>query len=252
MRTLVLGDVHGGYAALIQCLERCSFDYYNDVLIQLGDVVDGYPQTYECVEELLKIRNLIPIKGNHDEWLNQFIATDFHPFYWTYGGKGTLISYLAHAGKKEVFVRTSKGFKSSLDASDIPLAHQSFFANQKLYHVDGKNRCFLHAGFNRAISFYGQQCEEYYNNRSLWQDSFSFIARRPKDREHIVAEFAEVFIGHTPTTSFGSDQPLQASNILNVDTGAGHGGKLTIMDIDTKEFWQSEPLSELYSVTFRV
>lgn len=25
-----------------------------------------------------------------------------------------------------------------------------------------------------------------------------------------------------------------ASNIINVDTGAGHGGKLTIMDIDTK------------------
>ncbi|MEO8236216.1 MAG: serine/threonine protein phosphatase, partial [Flavobacterium sp.] len=32
----------------------------------------------------------------------------------------------------------------------------------------------------------------------------------------------------------------------NVDTGAAFNGPLTIMDIDTKEFWQSEKLPDLY------
>jgi serine/threonine protein phosphatase 1 len=36
-----------------------------------------------------------------------------------------------------------------------------------------------------------------------------------------------------------------------MDTGAGHSGKLTIMDIDKKTFWQSDPLPELYPENFR-
>jgi serine/threonine protein phosphatase 1 len=72
MRTFVMGDIHGAYKALLQCLERVSFDKDKDSLIQLGDVADGFEQVYDCVEELLKIRNLVAMKGNHDEWLNQF------------------------------------------------------------------------------------------------------------------------------------------------------------------------------------
>lgn len=42
MRTLVMGDIHGGYKALMQCLERSKFDYEKDTLIQLGDICDGW------------------------------------------------------------------------------------------------------------------------------------------------------------------------------------------------------------------
>ena len=41
MRTFVMGDIHGAYNALLQCLKRSGFDYENDQLIQLGDVADG-------------------------------------------------------------------------------------------------------------------------------------------------------------------------------------------------------------------
>jgi len=33
---------------------------------------------------------------------------------------------------------------------------------------------------------------------------------------------------------------MKAANIYNLDTGAGHTGRLSIMDVDTKEFWQSD------------
>jgi serine/threonine protein phosphatase 1 len=39
---------------------------------------------------------------------------------------------------------------------------------------------------------------------------------------------------------------VNCANIWNVDTGAAFKGPLTIMDIDSKEFWQSEPLPHLY------
>ena len=75
MRTFVMGDIHGAHKALLQCLERSAFDRNKDTLIQLGDISDGFEGVYDCVEELLKIPNLIAIKGNHDEWLNTFIRT---------------------------------------------------------------------------------------------------------------------------------------------------------------------------------
>ncbi|NJN40909.1 MAG: hypothetical protein HC811_00350 [Flammeovirgaceae bacterium] len=43
MRRFVLGDIHGAYRALRQCLERASFSYDEDLLIALGDVSDGWP-----------------------------------------------------------------------------------------------------------------------------------------------------------------------------------------------------------------
>jgi serine/threonine protein phosphatase 1 len=39
---------------------------------------------------------------------------------------------------------------------------------------------------------------------------------------------------------------MQMANIWNVDTGAAFKGPLTILDVDTKEFWQSESLPTLY------
>ena len=39
---------------------------------------------------------------------------------------------------------------------------------------------------------------------------------------------------------------MNRCNVWNLDTGGGWLGKLTIMDIDTKQFWQSDFVYELY------
>ena len=89
MRTFVIGDIHGAFKALRQCLERSQFDYRKDKLIVLGDVVDRHDEVNECVEELLKIRNLIALRGNHDDWFDEFCQTGRHPEDWMYGGLAT-------------------------------------------------------------------------------------------------------------------------------------------------------------------
>jgi serine/threonine protein phosphatase 1 len=58
--------------------------------------------------------------------------------------------------------------------------------------------------------------------------------------------FREIFIGHTPTTNYDSEIPMQAHHVWNVDTGAAFKGRLTAMDVDTKEYWQSDPVWKLY------
>ena len=36
-------------------------------------------------------------------------------------------------------------------------------------------------------------------------------------------------------------------NVWNLDTGGGYEGKLTVMDVETKELWQSDFVNTLYS-----
>src|SRR5215467_2176849 len=100
MRTFVMGDLHGAWKALEQCLERCGFQREEDVLIHLGNVVDGHRDVYECVETLLKIPKLIPIAGGRDELFATFILVGYHPRMWIHGGMSTLKGYLRKAGKE--------------------------------------------------------------------------------------------------------------------------------------------------------
>ena len=41
---------------------------------------------------------------------------------------------------------------------------------------------------------------------------------------------------------------VYAANIWNLDTGGGDYGKLTIMNVMKKEYWQSDLVTELYEV----
>ena len=59
MRTFALGDCHGGHRALLQVFEQSKFNYKKDKLIFLGDFCDGWSESYECLEELIKIKNLV-------------------------------------------------------------------------------------------------------------------------------------------------------------------------------------------------
>jgi len=244
MKTFVMGDIHGAAVAFHQCLERSSFDFENDLLIQLGDVVDGFEGVYECIEILLKIKNLIALKGNHDDWFLEFIRTGYHPTGWNFGGKETALSYLKLTGRDRLIQRGREGYKTALDPTDIPDSHKEFFEKQKLYFVDDSNNCYVHAGFNRFLSWSRQRPETFYWDRELWLAALDYhtMKRRDPGMDPFVNmnEFHEIYLGHTPTMNWKTDKPMRAENILNVDTGARQGGRLTIMDVRTKEYWQSD------------
>jgi Calcineurin-like phosphoesterase len=250
MRTLVLGDIHGAARALNQCLERSGFDFDNDRLIQLGDVVDGFADVYDCVEILLRMKHLIALKGNHDDWFLEFIRTGYHPAGWNYCGEETAFSYLKLTDREHLIRRVREGFKSALDPKDIPQSHHRFFEAQLLYHIDNENNCYVHAGFNRFLSFAQQWPETFYWDRELWLAALEYQSmkrRNPAIGPFVnVCDFNEIYIGHTATMNWKTDKPMRAVNVLNIDTGARQGGRLTIMDVRTKEYWQSDMVEELY------
>ena len=221
-RTLVMGDIHGNLSAYEQCMERCRFDYATDLLIQLGDVSDRHPHTAAVVEDLLKVNNLIAIRGNHDTWtLDWLVNNKLDPNWFANGGNGTVKSY--------------KMLESRIDIE----AHKNFFINQRGYHIDERNRLFIHAGFTHHQGPASEENKEtFYWDRGLWANALS--GDRTGKKPAALDGFEEIYIGHTPTLNWSLCTPMSVFNIWNIDTGAGTTGPLTIMDIDTKEYWQSD------------
>jgi serine/threonine protein phosphatase 1 len=90
----------------------------------------------------------------------------------------------------------------------------------------------------------------FYWERTLWETALSLNEKLSVNDVYYpkrLTLYNEIYIGHTPVTRIGKTVPVQKACVWNIDTGAAFKGPLTIMNVDTKEFWQSEPLNELYS-----
>jgi serine/threonine protein phosphatase 1 len=234
MKTFVIGDIHGADKALNQVLKRAGVGN-NDKLIFLGDFVDAWSGAANVIEQLIKLSQQMEcvfIKGNHDVWCEDWLETGYADRTWlAHGGKETADSY-------------------ALLTDDKREQHLSFFKNMLNYYIDESNRLFIHAGFS---SVHGPTHEVYDSNykwdRTLWETA---LAMDPKiDKKSFfypkrLKLFSEIYIGHTPTLYFDSYEPMRAINVWNLDTGAAFYGKLSIMDVETKQFWQSDIVQDLY------
>jgi len=234
MRTLVIGDIHGGLKALIQLLERAKVTT-DDHLIFLGDYVDGWSESAQTINfliELIAKQHCIFIKGNHDVECENWLKT----------GK-TTPNWLLHGG-----VNTMKSYENI--SAEIKQKHILLFNKMPLYHVSKHGNLFIHAGFT---SMHGPEKEihlsNFYWDRTLWEMALAMDNRMDQNSPYFpkrLALFNEIFIGHTPTIHFDSERPMKACNLWNLDTGAAFTGKLSCMDIHTKEIWQSDPVYNLY------
>jgi len=230
MRRFALGDPHGAYKALRQVFQESRFDYDEDELIVLGDTADGWPEVPECFHELLKIKKLIYVLGNHDEWLLDWFKTGATPVSWTsQGGQATINAYNRH---------------TELDKIDWK-KHRDLLINAKYYHVTPDNKCFVHGGFEWKLPIKDQDKDTLLWDRRLFQ--IACMWDQWKSKGVIAKEFDEVFVGHTTTSwSHPNLKPVHVSNVWNLDQGAGWEGILTLMDIDSKEYWQSDIVKTLY------
>lgn len=252
-RIMTIGDLHGNYKGLMQALERSNFNYKNDTLISLGDIVDGHSQTYEVVEELLKIKNLICIKGNHDDWFNKWIQTGNNIPGWRQGQDATALSYI-RLKNSTITEATPYTIPHLLKPEDIPNSHVKFFADQIPYYIDDENNLFIHGGFNRHFLLKEQEEDIFWWDRDLWHQALSFESMQRgtfgkenwKPKLKTKDDFKTIFIGHTSTQFWGKDTPMKAANVRNLDTGGGWFGKITIMDVKSKKYWQSDDAKSLY------
>ena len=222
MKTYAIGDIHGAYKALIQCFERAQFDYEQDRLIVMGDVCDGYPEVKQCVGELLKIKHCDLIIGNHDIWTLDWALWGDTPEIWTnQGGDRTMNSY---------------------SGGPMPKEHIVFLKNGHLW-LEIENKLFVHAGFNPDVPLEKNDSHLLVWDRDLFDKAWK---KHLSGQEEQIGKYEDIFIGHTTTEFYNTLKPTHACNIWDIDTGAGWSGKLTMIDVDTKEYWQSDLTSDLY------
>ena len=234
MRTLVIGDIHGGLKALKQVMASAEVSQ-KDLLIFLGDYVDGWSEAVETVNYLIELRGshqCLFLRGNHDQLCEDWLLTEKNnPLWLQHGGQATMDSYAS------IEMATRK-------------IHLDFFANLHNYYLDDANRLFLHAGFTNMHGVdYEYFSKNFYWDRTLWELALALAPElKPGDPlfPRRLTHYKEIYIGHTPVTRIGKTYPHCAANVWNIDTGAAFKGPLSIIDVDTKQVWQSQPVYQLY------
>ena len=234
MRTLVIGDIHGGLRALHQIFERAQITT-KDRLIFLGDYVDGWSDSPAVLDFLIQLQAThacVFIRGNHDALLCEWLRESKDNLMWyRHGGESTVNAYAqvaAHTKQK----------------------HVAFLQSLENYYLDEQNRLFVHAGFTNMNGVAFEHFPKlFYWERTLWEMALALDKNLNPDSALYPKRlklYKEIYIGHTPVTQIGENTPIQMASVWNVDTGAAFKGPLTVLDVDTKKYWQSDPLPDLY------
>ena len=233
MRRFVVGDIHGAYEALMLVLSAADFDRDNDLLIGLGDYVDSWPDTPEVIDFLMGLPNFLGVIGNHDAWAAEWMQGGRIDRNWyNQGGEMTVESYRLE--------------DTTFDKVKMNL-HGKFLDSLPCYVLlDGK--LFVHGGIDPTKDLDLADRYSVTWDRGLFKAAvFRLLYPSQFSKPVPLGPFKEVYLGHTSTSQIDSSlKPVMMDNIWMLDQGAGWEGKLTLMDIDTKEYWQSDLVTKLY------
>ena len=251
-KTFCVADIHGANKALLQVLERSGFNNEEDTLISLGDIADGWQEVPECVDTLLGIKNLIAIRGNHDIWLRDWLKSDYdNPMWRPQGGQASYDAYL-----NKLNYMTSEDYESWKEK------HIDFFENQVDYYTDENNNLFVHAGWDYGwkVKFLegglypvnggdpkDNIAKECHWSRELFYGVVQLQRGGVPNLQLALAlnQYNQIFVGHTSLP-----EPYEVFNFndkfYNLDTGAGWSGRLSLINIETGEIFQSDLTTDLY------
>lgn len=232
--TYVIGDIHGALKALEQVITRVN-PQQHDQLIFLGDYVDGWSQSQEVIQYLMDLEKRQPcifIKGNHDAWCQEWLNGEKPDENWLiHGGQATVDSYRPLTARQKN-------------------RHLHFLERMPLYYIDDVNRLFIHAGFTAMRGpVFERFASNVYWDRTLWETALTLDDRIGEESLFYPKRlrlFPEIYIGHTPTINYGIEEPMHAANVWNIDTGAAFSGRISVLDIDTKQCWQSDVVRDMY------
>jgi serine/threonine protein phosphatase 1 len=153
MKYVAISDLHGEMNKLHRIMAQLHFsdiNFHEDVLVFLGDYVDGGPNSKEVVNYLMKQEKNFPhwvfLMGNHEDMMLSglgYIESVCKPYYsghfetWFYqGGEATAKSYL---GTQRVVPYPD------LIKSQVPREHLEWLRTRPLYH-ETEDFIFVHAG----------------------------------------------------------------------------------------------------------
>ena len=250
-RRLIIGDLHGSCKALLQCLERSGFRPEEDSLYSVGDIADGYPDVYECLSFLKGLPSFRPVIGNHDVWLQNWLASDSAPGIWTtQGGSKSIASFERNGISKNERRAIASWMRTwpyviSLDDAAIMHGGPGFsLSDGDIEELAAAERPLIEPAPD------GYQMPSRKADTILWDRYYFRCSRYDEETgsRHRIGPWSETKLLFTGHTEYGSTKHFisRMHRFVNLDTMAGSYGCLTIMDMDTFEYWQSDLSSRLY------
>jgi serine/threonine protein phosphatase 1 len=225
MKSMVyaIGDVHGKYELFQKLLN--DYDPQLHQLVLLGDLNDRGTRSKECLlmgMKLAKESDAIYLRGNHEEYLLQFLQApeDWYEPYVRNGGGETFASLL-HPGATEEYSPTEIAMMIRSHYPELV----DFLTQRPLYY-EWQDYLFVHAGVDLE--------------KKDWHDT------EPRDFIWIREPFHEgknhtgktIVFGHTITPMLHGD--MQTTDLwisdhkIGIDGGAVFGGSLHGVIFDNK------------------
>jgi serine/threonine protein phosphatase 1 len=210
-RVIAIGDIHGCHAALRTLIEAID-PQPADTLVILGDCVDRGPKSADVIDQLLALREkcrLVPLLGNHEEMMLNFLDGRPQPDDWLLcGGAATVESYRDAKGK----------------LVPAPHEHVDFIrAWGDCFETD--THFFAHGGYepDRPLS-------QQHWQTMRWQSLKDGIPGPHKSGKTAI-------VGHT---SQKSGEILDARHLVCIDTFCWGGGWLTALEPLSAQIWQAD------------
>lgn len=205
-----VGDIHGCYNLLMTRLKEIGFDFENDLLVAVGDLVDRGTQNIECIE-LLSKPWFTSVRGNHED---------------------LCIGGLHNESYKRCHVANSGEWFYMLDGQAMYNIAKTFAELPVVLEIshNGKKFGFVHGHIEQ--NNWDEFKETFTQEPTAFRDP-SELAMWGRDRldedkkqyTHVLGIDA-VIMGHTVT-----QKPCKRDNCYWIDTGAVHWGIMTILDL---------------------
>lgn len=212
-RLWAVGDIHGCYNLVMTRLKEIGFDFENDLLVAVGDLVDRGAQNLECVE-LLSQPWFTSIRGNHEDLC-----------IWGRCDYPSKRCHKANGGEWFYELSVQDQYQIAKKFSALPIALEVNHHGKKFGFVHG------HIEQNNWEQFKETLTNPF--SKKIDGRSPVDLAMWGRDRMDLdktqymhVQGVDAVIMGHTVT-----QRPCKRDNCYWIDTGAVHWGTMTILDL---------------------
>lgn len=219
MSIYVLSDLHGCYKHFLAMIKKINFKKDTDSLYILGDIFDRGENPLKIIDYVLCHKNIFWIKGNHEEFFEDYIINKSYQLWDYNGGIYTRRKLLFKSNK---YISNLYNTVSKLPI--IKIIDKFILVHAGLYYPKGYEKMSL----NELINI---QNKDY----NLW--SRDNIGKEIKYKDYTV------ICGHTPVFTIKKNQNtiLKSNGTIYIDCGAiynKYGGQLACLRLnDMKEFY---------------
>ncbi|MDO7355974.1 metallophosphoesterase [Acinetobacter baumannii] len=214
-RLFVVGDLHGCYTLLMNKLKEIEFNFQQDLIVSVGDLIDRGNENLECLS-LINEPWFKAIRGNHEQMCIEATLDPQMKNIHSHHGGAWLYELAMH--QQQIVVEQCYNLPVILEIqhkqkkygfihADIHINNWDDFKKEILkrdYFVVGEQSAMQIALWHRGRVQYGKYNPAY----------------------KIVTGVDEIYFGHTVVK-----ESVQYHNCYFIDTGAVFGGPLTIKEL---------------------